>query len=232
MPQAAPQRSWTRHAASAAVLCALVALSGCTDGSCSAYSTFCPISNSISSSLSARTYFLGATISGLESSGLVLMVNAVAVSVAAGATTQGLASLLPSGTRYSVAVQTQPTGQTCTVAGGTGMIRSANVANVVVTCSDQGYAFGGSISGLNGSGLVLANGTDTLAVSSGATSFTMPTPVAYTSSYGITVQTQPAVLACAVSNGTGTMPAGVACGCRRQHRLHDAHTGGLRQPLG
>ena len=207
MLQSAHQRSWTRHVTRAAVLCALAALSGCTDGSCSAFSSFCPISHSIGSSASARTYSLGATISGLDSSGLVLMVNAVAVSVAAGATTQGLASLLPSGTRYSVAVQTQPTGQTCTVASGTGMIRSANVANVVVTCSDQGYSLGGSIIGLNGSGLVLANGTDMLAVNSGATSFTMPTPVAYTSSYGITVQTQPAGVTCAVVTGTGTMPA-------------------------
>jgi len=186
-----------------------------------------------SSSASARTYSLGSTISGLNSSGLVLMVNArrqrigtylfpmdngpnsgqlpmvdaMAVSVAAGETAQGLASSLPSGTIYSVTVQTQPAGETCTVAGGTGTIQSANVANVVVTCSDQAYPLQGSISGLNGSGLVLANGTDTLAVSSGATSFTMPTPVAYTSSYGVTVQTQPAGLACAVGNGTGTMPA-------------------------
>ena len=189
------------------------------------------------SSVAARTYSLDSTISGLNSSGLVLMVhdrlgvnapasavaafvvdemnssahvltmNATLVSVAAGQTTQGLASSLPSGTSYSVTVQTQPAGETCTVAGGSGMIQSANVANVVVTCSNQAYSLEGSISGLNGSGLVLANGTDTLAVSSGVTSFTMPTPVAYSSSYVLTVQKQPAGLACAVGNGTGTMPA-------------------------
>ena len=182
----------------------------------------------------SATYSLGATISGLNSSGLVLMVkgrrqaiganafhlvnelsssvqllmvNSTAVSVAAGKTMQGLANSLPSGTGYSVMVQTQPAGEICTVAGGTGTIQSANVANVVVTCSDQAYSLEGSISGLNGSGLVLADGTDTLAVSSGATSFTMPTPVAHSSSYVVTVQTQPAGLTCAVGNGTGTMPA-------------------------
>ena len=192
MLQFAPRRSWTRRVASAALPCALAALSSCSGGN---------------SSASAQTYSLGATISGLDSSGLVLRVNATAVSVAAGTTSQGLASSLASGTSYTVAVQTQPTGETCTVAGGTGTIQSANVANVVVTCSDQAYSLGGSISGLDGSGLVLANGTDTLAVSSGATSFTMPTPVAYTSSYTLIVQTQPAGLACAVGNGTGTMPA-------------------------
>jgi len=226
MLQFAHPRSWRAHVTNVAILCVLTALSACMGSSSDG-------SNSGSSSVSARTYSLGSTISGLKSSGLVLMVNArlridadlfymvnerrtseqvlmvdpTAVSVAAGQITQELASWLPSGTSYSVTVQTQPTGETCSVAGGTGTIRSANVANVVVTCSNQAYSLEGSISGLNGSGLVLANGTDTLAVSSGATSFTMRTPVAYTSSYAVTVQTQPAGLACAVGNGTGTMPA-------------------------
>jgi uncharacterized repeat protein (TIGR03803 family) len=185
-----------------------------------------------SSGVSGRTYSLNSTISGLHSSGLVLMVNdlqlndadlwlmvnertseqalmlnATPVSVAAGKTAQRLARALPAGTSYSVTVQTQPTDETCTIAGGSGTIQSANVANVVVTCSNQAFSLGGSINGLNGSGLVLANASDTLAVNAGATSFTMPTPVAYTSSYGVTIQTQPAGLACAVGNGTGTMPA-------------------------
>jgi uncharacterized repeat protein (TIGR03803 family) len=221
MLQFVHQNSWTRRVTNAAILCVLTALSGCSG------------SGSDSSSASARTYSLVGTISGLNSSGLVLMVNArqridadllhmvdelnptrqmlmvsaTAVSVAAGQTTQVLTNSLPSGTTYSVTVQTQPTGETCTVAGGIGMIQSANVANVVVTCSNQAYPLEGSISGLNGSGLVLGNGTDTLAVSPGATSFTMPTAVAYSSSYVVTIQTQPAGLACAVGNGTGTMPA-------------------------
>ncbi|HEY6619635.1 MAG TPA: choice-of-anchor tandem repeat GloVer-containing protein [Steroidobacteraceae bacterium] len=184
-------------------------------------------------SVSGQTYSLGSTISGLNSSGLVLMVNAgqrsdtdlfhvfnirsisgyalmldaAPVTVAAGKTAQMLVRSLPSGTSYSVTIQSQPTGETCSIAGATGMIQSANVANVVVTCSNQAYSLGGSISGLNGSGLVLANGTDTLTLRSGATSFTMPTPVAYTSSYVLSVQTQPAGLACAVGNAMGTMPA-------------------------
>jgi uncharacterized repeat protein (TIGR03803 family) len=215
------------------MLIAAFALSGCSGSGSGGSNVMSP---------SAQTYSLSGTVSGLDSSGLMLMVNArrqgggisdmghatdtghvlmatglnfsahapmsqAAVSVAAGETTQGLASSLPSGTSYSVTVQTQPTGETCTVAGGTGTIRSANVANVVVTCSKQAYFLAGSIDGLNGPGLVLANGTDTLAVSPGATSFTMPAAVAYSSSYGVTVQTQPAGLACAVGNGTGTMPA-------------------------
>ncbi len=163
---------------------------------------------SSSSDPPAQTYSLSATISGLDSSGLVLSVDGASVSVTSGTSTQVLAASLASGTQYSVTVAVQPTGQTCSVAGGSGTIGSANVANVVVTCSDQAYSLGGSITGLgNDSGLVLANGSDTLSVTAGATSFTLPTPVAYTSSYDVTVQSSPAGLACSVSNPSGTMPA-------------------------
>ena len=129
------------------------------------------------------------------------------MAVASGATEVVLASSLPAGTAYTVRVATQPSGETCTVANGTGTITTANVSNVVVTCADRAYTLGGTISGLNGSGLVLANGTDTLPISSGASSFTLPTPVAYSSSYRVTVVTQPSGLSCVVVHGTGTMAA-------------------------
>ena len=56
-----------------------------------------------------------------------------------------------------------------------------------------------------GSGLVLANGSDTLAVSAGATSFTLPKAVAFGSSFNVTVQTQPIGQTCAVTAGSGTL---------------------------
>jgi uncharacterized repeat protein (TIGR03803 family) len=182
----------------AAVLSASLALSACGGGSSD-------VSNGTGAQ--AQTYSISGTVHGLNSSGLVLSVNGTALSVPASTTTQSLAASLPSGTQYSVSVQTQPTGETCSVAGGTGTITSANVANVVVTCSDQAYPLGGKVSGLNGAGLVLANGSNAVSVSAGATSFTMPTPVAYTSSYQVTVQTEPSGEACSVTNGSGTMPA-------------------------
>ena len=232
MLQLANQNCWRRRVANAAMLCALIVLSGCMDRTGADGTDSIDSIDSIDS-VSGRTYSLVSTISGLNSSGLVLMVNAglqadtdpyhmfnernipgqvfmldaTPVSVAAGKTTLMLVRSLFSGSHYSVTIRSQPTGETCSVAGGTGTIQSANVANVVVTCSDQAYSLGGSISGLNGSGLVLADGTDTLAVSSGSTSFTMPTRVAFSSSYVLSVQTQPAGLGCAVGNGTGTMPA-------------------------
>jgi uncharacterized repeat protein (TIGR03803 family) len=215
----------------------LAALSGCTSNSDGSGGEG---GNSHSSGVSTRTYSLGAYLSPafyqLNSAGQLQMAGAMAVSVAAGQTSQRLASSLPSGTGYSVTVQTQPTGETCMVAGGSGTMQWANVANVAVSCTDQTYFLGGSISGLNGAGLVLANGTDTLTLGSGATSFIMPTPVAYTSTYGISIQTQPAGLTCAVGNGTGTMPTSavtnVAITCADQPFSLGGTIGGLGNKAG
>jgi uncharacterized repeat protein (TIGR03803 family) len=195
LPTMGPRTKAARFLAGAALATALLALGGCYDGGSSR-------------SPPAQAYSLSATISGLSSSGLVLAVNGSAVPVSEGTTTQPLASALVSGTPYSVTVSTQPAGESCSVASGSGSIGSANVANVVVSCADQAYSVGGSITGLgNNSGLVLANGSDTLSVAAAATGFTLPTAVAYSSSYDVTVQSQPAGLACSVGQGAGSMPA-------------------------
>jgi uncharacterized repeat protein (TIGR03803 family) len=148
-------------------------------------------------------------VSGLSGSGLTLGNGTATLPVAAGATSFTLSSSLASGTTYAITVVSQPADQTCTVAQGSGTIGTANVGNVVVTCATQSFPLGGTIAGLGeGTGLALTNGTDTLSVSAGATSFTLPTAVAVGSSYTVTVSAQPAGLACSVSHGSGTMPAG------------------------
>jgi N-acetylneuraminic acid mutarotase len=153
------------------------------------------------------TYTVGGTVSGLTVDGLVLANNGATVTVNSGAGTFSFGTAVASGTAYAVTVQTTPNGLTCSVANGTGTVGTANVSNVVVTCSDKAYALGGSISGLTSSGLVLSNGMDQLTVPSGATSFTMPASVAFTSSYDVKVSTQPQGLTCSVQNGTATMGA-------------------------
>ena len=70
------------------------------------------------------------------------------------------------------------------------------------------YTIGGSVSGLTASGLVLANGSATLAVSAGSSSFTFPTAVATGTSYDISVQSQPAGETCVPDNPGGTVGTG------------------------
>jgi RNase P/RNase MRP subunit p29 len=148
---------------------------------------------------------LSGTVSGLTTSGLALASNGVNLEISSGATSFTFGPVISYQVGYDVIVAIQPSGQACTVANGSGITATANVTNVVVTCSDRTFNVGGTISGLTNSGLVLANGSDKLSVPAGASSFTMPTAVAYGSSYTVTVAAQPTGLTCNVTNGTGTI---------------------------
>jgi hypothetical protein len=161
----------------------------------------------VTCSASAQAYTVGGMISGLTQDGLVLANGGDQLTVSANATSFQMHQSVVSGSGYDVTVHTQPTGETCTVANGSGTMGAGNVTNVAVTCTLQGYTLGGSIGGLNANGLVLSNGTDTVSVQANATSFTFGKKVAYTSAYAVAVQTQPSGENCTVSNGAGTMPA-------------------------
>ena len=47
------------------------------------------------------------------------------------------------GAAYSVTVKTNPSGQTCTVSGGSGTVAAANVTNVAVSCTAAASYLGG-----------------------------------------------------------------------------------------
>jgi YVTN family beta-propeller protein len=169
-------------------------------------------SNVINASVtcSAQGYNLGGTVSGLTASGLVLANGTQTVTVAAGATSFTFSQPIANGGGYAVSVQTQPSGQTCSVSNGSGTMQAGGVSNVAVTCHGNAYNIGGTITGLTAAGLVLANGTDTVHPAAGAASFTMPGAVAQGGSYNVVVQTQPlGLLNCTVANGSGVATAAV-----------------------
>ena len=115
------------------------------------------------------------------------------------------ATKLASGAAYAVTVQTNPAGQTCTVASGSGTIGSANVTNVAVSCtSNPTYSVGGTVSGLSGSVVLQDNGGDNLTVTANGP-FTFATKLAAGASYNVTVKTQPSGQTCTVASGTGTI---------------------------
>jgi hypothetical protein len=77
--------------------------------------------------------------------------------------------------------------------------------------SATGFAVSVTVSGLAGTGLVLAdNGTDTMSVSASGTS-SFPTKISSGGAYAVTVQTQPSSPSqtCVVANGTGTASSNV-----------------------
>ncbi len=162
------------------------------------------------------TYTIGGTLSGLASGESVVLLDnggdALTVS-ANGAFT--FKTAIAAGGAYAVTVGTQPGGQTCSVAAGSGTA-SANVTSVTVTCATNAptaYTLGGGISGLTAAGLQLsvlaAGATQTLPVSAGATSFVFPNgytlPASGTSytEYNVSIAAQPAGETCLATSAHG-----------------------------
>ena len=165
---------------------------------------------SIAVSCTVNAYTIGGTINGLSASGLVLTNNGGDnLAVPAGASSFTFSQMIAYGTNYSVAVAAQPSGETCSVSSGTGTT-TGDVMSVGVTCAVNTYTIGGAVSGLNASGLVLANnGGDNLPVALGAASFSFTQPLQFGSKYDVTVVTQPSEETCTVASGTGTATADV-----------------------
>jgi hypothetical protein len=100
----------------------------------------------------APAFTIGGSVSGLSSSGLVMAVTAgnQIKSVPSGASSYVFPTAQPDGTDYTVSVQTQPTGQTCTVDNETGTISAANVTDANVSCTTNTYTVTPSVSGGHG----------------------------------------------------------------------------------
>jgi hypothetical protein len=89
-----------------------------------------------------RTYTVSGTASGLTASGLTLKLTyscstgscSTTRSLTAGATSFAFFTGLKTGNTYAVTVQTQPTGQVCTITNDSGTIVSSNITNVSVSC--------------------------------------------------------------------------------------------------
>lgn len=173
-------------------------------------------------------YTVSGTVTGLDASsqGLTLALNGSVFTTVSGGDTSftfpAPNGLLASGETYNVTVQSQPTPgtggkwQECNVSLGSGTIASSDVTNVVVVCTTATYTIGGTIVGLTGNGLVIRHvSTDntptideTMSITSGATTFTFPTPQQSGTTYTITID-QPAVgQVCRVLNPTGTVLGG------------------------
>jgi len=173
---------------------------------------------------SRPTYTVSVTTTGLRGKNLSLSLSGSETLAIAADGTRSFAKRLLDAASYSVAVATQPIlpDQTCQVVNGSGTIQGANAsAQVVCTqvISSTSYAVGGTVSGLNGTGLKLTNrGADVVDIArNGAFAFMTPLPAG--SVYEVSVAQQPLLpmQSCSVSNGSGTVASadvvdiGVVC---------------------
>jgi hypothetical protein len=163
---------------------------------------------SVAVTCATNRYTVGGTVSGLAGTGLVLRDNAGDDLPVGGNGAFTFATSLASGTSYSVTIPIQPNAprQTCVVMGGSGTVVNGNVTSVSVNCTTDRFIIGGTVSGLAGTGLVLRNGADNLAISANGT-FAFATSLPDLSPYAVTVQTQPngPSQTCTVANGSGNV---------------------------
>ena len=82
----------------------------------------------------STTYSVGGSVSGLSGT-VVLQDNGGDTLTVSANGPFTFATQLAGGAAYAVTVQANPSGQTCTVANGSGTIGSANVTSVAVTCA-------------------------------------------------------------------------------------------------
>lgn len=154
------------------------------------------------------THVVGGTVNGLTANGLVLKLNDAENLPVTADGPFAFNSGLVNGASYSVGIASQPFGQACTVANGSGTMGDADIADVAVNCVDippVSHTVGGRVRGLKAPGLVLQlNDGITLAQNANGI-YAFNPGVAEGADYLVTVLTQPAGQTCAVSNASGTM---------------------------
>jgi 6-phosphogluconolactonase (cycloisomerase 2 family) len=164
--------------------------------------------NNVAVVCSTNTYNVGGSVTGLIGTVVLQDNNGDKLTVLAnGAFT--FATKVANGSPYSVTFLTQPSGQSCSVASGTGTISLVNVTNVAVTCATNNYTIGGTVTGLNGSMVLQDNGGDNLTVATNG-SFQFATAVAYSNTYSVTqFSLQYPNQTCTITNGSGTISANI-----------------------
>ena len=113
---------------------------------------------------SAPTYAVGGSVSGLSGTVVLQDNGGDDLSVSANGAFS-FATKLAGGAAYSVTVKTNPSGQSCSVANGSGTIAAADVTNIALTCGGSGSGGSDDFNRPNGS-----LGSNWVAISDGALS--------------------------------------------------------------
>jgi N-acetylneuraminic acid mutarotase len=160
---------------------------------------------------------LGGTVNGLQAGNSVVLQNNGADNLTVAQSGQfTFPNGFAPGSSYAVTILTQPTGQSCVVLNGSGLLPGAvsvlgapgahGVSDIVVNCSAGAGPFtvSGTVAGLlPGNTVVLQdNGGNDASVSANG-GFAFSTPLASGTAYAVSVLTQPPGQNCAIGNGSG-----------------------------
>ena len=131
---------------------------------------------SVAVACTTNSYKIRGTVGGLTGAGLVLRNNGGDDLAVLADGTFAFATAVASGGGYAVTVAAQPTTpwQTCTVDSGSGGVAGGDVSNVMVTCTTNDYAVGGTVTGLAGTVVLQNNAGDSLILTANG-GFSFPT---------------------------------------------------------
>ncbi|MGY6629939.1 MAG: hypothetical protein ACXIUL_02925 [Wenzhouxiangella sp.] len=154
-------------------------------------------------------YPVGGTLSGLAAGASLVLQNNGGddLSLSSNGSFE-FSSPLPDGEAFMVTVLSQPTtpSQSCSVSGGQGELSGGPVTGIEVTCVNDAFFLGGSLSGLvAGNALTLASGTGQTLNVSGNGAFVFADPIGNGASFEVSIVGQLAALpqSCSISNSNG-----------------------------
>ncbi len=124
--------------------------------------------------------------------------------------TQTFATSYASGSTYSVAVLTQPTGQTCTLSSNSSGTITSNITVTATCVTNPVYTISVAVTGLTAGSLVVQDSqSDSLTFTTNSTQ-TFAKSYVSGSTYSVTVQTQPTGQTCTLSsNASGTITSNI-----------------------
>jgi hypothetical protein len=181
----------------------------CTLGSNASGTITSNITVTATCNTNVSNYTISVAVTGLTGT-LVVQDNLGAGLTFTTNTTQTFSSSYAGGSTYSVTVQTQPAGQTCTLGSNASGTITSNIT-VTSTCTTNvaNYTISVAVTGLTGTLVVQDSQSDLLTFTTNNTQ-TFAKSYASGSTYSVTVQTQPVGQTCTLSsNASGTITSNV-----------------------
>ena len=163
---------------------------------------------------------IGGTISGLTNGKTLVLQNNgtdnfTITGNGANSFTFNFATAQGANSGYNATVLTQPAGETCTIANGSGSVdnNGDNVNSIIVSCAVS-LTVTGTVTGLiPGVSMQLQDVTGTtteiVTVTPDAPNFSFPTQLANGATYTVTIKQQPNGQTCTIANPAGTKQANV-----------------------
>jgi hypothetical protein len=172
---------------------------------------------------------ISVAVTGLTGGSLVVGDNKAVTLTFTANGTQTFSNTYTSGAAYTVAIKTQPAGQTCTLGSNAKGTITSNITVTATCVSNSGFTISVATTGLTGTLVVADNVGPTLTFTSNTTQ-TFSNTYASGATYSVTVTTQPTGQTCTLgSNASGTITSNItvtaACATNAAFTLSVATTG-------